>query len=96
MFVSPRFRDLLGSEPTTVYLSQLTAVAEQIDSVADEGDYSVPAAEASRSDVMAAQSGTARASKPVFIPAPVFKSEFIPAPVFKPEFIPAERPTSDA
>lgn len=79
MFVSPRFRDLLGSDPTTEYPSQLTAAAEQIDAVADEGEDLLLAAETGRSDVTAAPGGRAPASKPVFIPAPVFKPEFIPA-----------------
>ncbi|MCR4339497.1 MAG: hypothetical protein NUW01_06380 [Gemmatimonadaceae bacterium] len=79
----------MGSDPTTVYLSELTAAAERIDPVADEGDDPVPEAEASRRDIAAAHGTTAWASAPVFIPAPVLKPEFIPAPAFKPEFIPA-------
>lgn len=62
MFVSSRFRDFLGSDPTTAYLSEVAAAA---------------------------------ASTPVFIPAPVFKSEFIPTPVYEAEFIPAEPLGSD-
>ncbi|MEX1186744.1 MAG: hypothetical protein WEA80_09160 [Gemmatimonadaceae bacterium] len=63
-------------------MSQLTAAAEQIDTVADEGDDLSPDAETGRSDVAAARGGSALASKPVFIPAPVFKPEFIPATEF--------------
>lgn len=85
---------MLGSDPTTVYLSELTAAAVLIDSAADESDDPLREAEASWFDVTAAQRGSVQASKPVFIPAPVFKPEFIPAPVFKPEFIPAPDPMS--
>jgi hypothetical protein len=95
MFVSPRFRDLLGSDPTTVYLSQLTVAAELIDSLVRDGEDPVPDAEASRRDATAAHGETAWASPPVFIPAPVCKPEFIPAPVCKPEFIPAAELSSD-
>ncbi len=88
MFVSSRFRDLLASDPATVYLSQLTAVAERIDPVADEDGDPLWDSEPSRGNDTA-RDKTARASAPVFIPAPYYKPEFIPAPVFKPEFIPA-------
>ena len=89
MFVSPRFRDFLGSDPTTAYLSALSAAAVRIDPFAGEGDEPVRY-ELSR-PLMEAPSESARESEPVFIPAPVFKPEFIPAPVHKSEFIPAER-----
>lgn len=89
MFVSPRFRDFLGSDPTTAYLSELAAAAVRIDLFAGEGDEPVRY-EPSRSFVDGTGE-TARECEPVFIPAPVFKPEFIPAPVYKSEFIPAER-----
>lgn len=87
MFVSPRFRDFLGSDPTTAYLSELSAAAVRIDPFAGEGEELVRY-EPSRA-FMDAPGETAGESEPVFIPAPVFRPEFIPAPVYKSEFIPA-------
>ena len=86
MFVSPRFRDFLGSDPTTAYLSELSAAAVRIDPFAVEGE---GARYEPSSSFMPAPGETAPESEPVFIPAPVFKSEFIPAPAYKSEFIPA-------
>ena len=91
MFVSPRFRDLLGSDPTTAYLSELSAAAVRIDPFAGEGE------EPGRYEPSRAFMGagdTVRESEAVFIPAPVVKPEFIPAPAYKSEFIPAERSES--
>lgn len=88
MFVSPRFRDFLGSDPTTAYLSELSAAAVRIDPFAGEGDDPVRY-EPSRAFMGAGEA--VRESQAVFIPAPVVKPEFIPAPVYKSEFIPAER-----
>lgn len=93
MFVSPRFRDFLGSDPTTAYLSDLTAAAWRIDPYLGEGDSQVRD-EPSGAHFTATYGDGNRASTPVFIPAPVFEPEFIPAPVFESEFIPAQDPTS--
>jgi hypothetical protein len=87
MFVSPRFRDFLGSDPTTAYLNELSAAAIRIDPFAGEGDE--PARYEPSRPFMQASGESARESEPVFIPAPVYKSEFIPAPVSQSEFIPA-------
>lgn len=78
MFVSPRFRDLLGSDPSTAYLSELSAAAARIDPFAGESDEAVRH-EPSRSRLAEARPDTGQACAPVFIPAPVYNSEFIPA-----------------
>lgn len=78
MFVSSRFRDFLGSDPTTAYLSELVAAAGRIDPFAGEGDEPVRY-EPSRAHFTGTHGDPTLASAPVFIPAPVFESEFIPA-----------------
>lgn len=88
MFVSPRFRDFLGSDPTTAYLNELSAAAIRIDPFGGEGD-EAPRYEASR-PFMRSAGETGQGPEPVFIPAPVYKPEFVPVPVHKSEFTPAE------
>ena len=92
MFVSPRFRDFLGSDPTTAYLSDLAAAAGRIDPYLGEGDTLLRDEPIRAHFTPAYDAG--RGSAPVFIPAPVCEPEFIPAPVFESEFIPAQDPTS--
>ena len=98
MFVSPRFRDLLGSGPIRTRRHQRPAALDRAESAIRELDERLSNAEAILLEFAEARGRAVRAkaefipapvSKPEFIPAPVFKSEFIPAPVSKPEFIPA-------
>lgn len=87
MFVSSKFRDFLGSDPASAYLTELAAAAARIDPFAGDSDTLVRD-EPSRAH-FAGGAGKPPASAPVFIPAPVFKPEFIPASVGKPEWHPA-------
>jgi hypothetical protein len=88
VFVSPKFRDLLGSGPIRARRGERPPAVDRVETAVRELDERLSNAEAILLDFAEARGRAVRA-KAEFIPAPVYEPEFIPAPVFKAEFIPA-------